>query len=77
MTFLAIGTYTETMPHVPVHGRTPRDFTLDPTGRFLLVANQDSDNIVTFRLDLQTGLPLEIAQSMAIPTPVCLQFMAD
>jgi 6-phosphogluconolactonase len=37
--------------HEPSRGRTPRSFVVDPTGDFLLVANQDSDNIVVFRID--------------------------
>ena len=30
-------------------GKTPRNFGIDPTGRYLLAANQDSDSIVVFR----------------------------
>ena len=33
--------------HEPTQGKTPRSFGIDPTGRFLLVANQDSDSVVT------------------------------
>jgi len=36
-------------------GKTPRFFTFDPTGRFLLVANQDSDNLVVFAVHPTTG----------------------
>jgi 6-phosphogluconolactonase len=36
-------------------GKTPRNFTLDGTGRFLLVANQDSDNLRLFAVDPETG----------------------
>jgi 6-phosphogluconolactonase len=63
------------LAHIPVHGRTPRDFILDPTGNFLLVASQDSDNIIVFRLNPQTGLPTSVAYNCEIPTPVCLQFL--
>ena len=37
------------------HGRNLRHFTIDPTGDFLSVANQDSDWIVVFQRDLVTG----------------------
>ncbi len=37
-------------------GRTPRNFTMDPSGSFLLVANQDTDNITVFKRDKKTGL---------------------
>lgn len=36
-------------------GRTPRNFNLSLDGRFLLVANQDSDEIRVFERDLVTG----------------------
>ena len=36
-------------------GETPRGFVIDPTGTFLLAANQNTDNIVTFRVDEATG----------------------
>ena len=38
-------------------GKEPRDFNIDPLGQWLLSANQDSHNIVPFKLDSQTGLP--------------------
>jgi 6-phosphogluconolactonase len=41
---------------VKSHGRTPRFFTLDPSGARMFVANEDSDNIVTFGIDQQTGM---------------------
>ena len=40
--------------HQSTEGRTPRYFGLDPTGSFLFAANQDTDTIVTFRVDTQT-----------------------
>jgi 6-phosphogluconolactonase len=39
----------------PTGGRIPRQFSLDPTGTFLLVANVDSHNVVVFRLNAETG----------------------
>src|SRR5258708_34016152 len=39
----------------PTMGKTPRNFTIDPAGRFLLAANQESSNIVVFRIDATTG----------------------
>ncbi len=41
--------------HVSTEGKWPRNFTIDPTGNFLLVANQHTDNVVTFKIDTQTG----------------------
>src|SRR5215208_3472816 len=45
----------ELVGHEPTRGKNPRHFSLDPTGDWLLVANQDSDSVVTFRRDLNTG----------------------
>jgi len=39
----------------PMLGKTPRFFTQDPAGAFLLVANQNSDNIAVFRANPHTG----------------------
>jgi 6-phosphogluconolactonase len=55
------------------HGKTPRSFALDPQGEWLLVANQDSDDVAIFRIDAQNGL-LTYLSSLEIPTPVCLKF---
>jgi 6-phosphogluconolactonase len=53
---------------------TPRNFAIDPTGAFLLVANQKSDNIVVFRLDQRTGGLSFTGQKVEVPSPVCLKF---
>lgn len=41
--------------HVSTGGAWPRNFGIDPDGGILLVANQQSDGIVTFRIDEATG----------------------
>ena len=57
------------------YGKNPRDFAIDPTGKFLLVANQDSDNILVFRIDQATGvLSLSRNRLDNIGNPVCLKF---
>jgi 6-phosphogluconolactonase len=55
-------------------GKTPRNFCLDPTGKFLLAANQNSNNIVVFRIDPLTGMPVPTGQTLSIPSPVCIVF---
>ncbi len=56
-------------------GKGPRDFTIDPTGSSLLVANQDSDNIVVYKLDQRTGALSNPIVSNGIMTPVCIEFL--
>ncbi|HMH21264.1 MAG TPA: lactonase family protein [Puia sp.] len=60
-----------------VLGNTPRNFIIDPTGRWLLVANQRSNNIVIFRIDPKTGLLKPLKKQVTIPSPVCLKMYLD
>jgi 6-phosphogluconolactonase len=41
--------------HESTRGETPRNFGLDPTGTFLLAANQDSGTVAVFRIDPSRG----------------------
>jgi 6-phosphogluconolactonase len=54
-------------------GNAPRNFLIDPTGQWLLVANQNSKNVVIFRIDPLTGLLTDTNKHLAIPAPVCLK----
>jgi 6-phosphogluconolactonase len=62
--------------HFPTQGKTPRNFEIDPTGSFLFVANQDTNNIVVFRIDPNSGRLTPTSQTLHVPSPVCLKFMA-
>jgi len=55
-------------------GKTPRNFMVDPTGNFLLAANQDSDNIIVFKRNKQTGV-LHKTDEIKVPKPVCLKMI--
>ena len=57
-------------------GKTPRGFGIDPTGNYLLAGNQDSDSVVTFRIDHETGSLSAVGQPLAIGSPVCVRFVA-
>ena len=63
--------------HVSTQGKTPRNFVLDPSGRVLLVANQNSDNIFTYRVDKQTGKLTATGQSVSLPTPMFVEVVPD
>ena len=60
--------------HQSCGGRTPRHFAADPTGRWLLVENQDSDNIVVLRIAEDTGRLTATGQVVEVGAPVCLVF---
>lgn len=59
--------------HQSTYGDHPRNFTLDPTGNFLIVANQVTNNIVVFKRDLKTGLLTKTGKEIKVPRPSCLQ----
>jgi 6-phosphogluconolactonase len=56
------------------HGKTPRFFALDPAGRFLFVADEDSDRIVPFRVDGPDGELLADGDPIGTGSPVCIVF---
>ncbi|SEK24867.1 6-phosphogluconolactonase [Stigmatella aurantiaca] len=58
--------------HVSTQGLWPRDFILDPTGTYLLVANQQSHTIVPFRRDPVTGKLTALGTSLAVTAPTSL-----
>ena len=55
-------------------GKTPRNFGLDPTERWMLVANQDSDNVSVFARNPVTGVLANQGKSFAVPAPMCILF---
>lgn len=59
-----------------VLGKTPRNFVLDPTGNFLLAANQNTNEVVIFKRDQKTGLLAPTEKRISIEKPVCLKFVA-
>ncbi|MBS1563235.1 MAG: lactonase family protein [Bacteroidetes bacterium] len=59
----------------PVEGKAPRNFNFDPSGNFLLVANQDTDNIVVFRRNKQTGLLTDTHERINVGNPVCIKWI--
>jgi 6-phosphogluconolactonase len=56
-------------------GKTPRHFVLDPAGQWLIAENQDSDNLVVFRVDAKTGKLVPTGESVGLGAPVCAAFM--
>jgi len=75
---LRFGSENETLEIIGRHktmGKTPRDINFDPTGNWLLAANQDSDSIAIFKVDKNTGMinPVHLAEN--IKSPVCLAWL--
>jgi 6-phosphogluconolactonase len=59
----------------PNEGRTPRDFTLDASGKWLLVAHQDSDTITIFNVNSYNGILSYHKTVENIESPVCLAWL--
>lgn len=59
--------------HQSTYGKGPRNFSLSPDDNYLLVANQHTNNIVSFKRDGTSGL-LEYLHQIKAPTPVCILF---
>ncbi|HEX7904943.1 MAG TPA: lactonase family protein [Chitinophagaceae bacterium] len=61
--------------HQSTLGKTPRNFNFDPSGNFLLVANQNSDEIVIFKRNKQTGLLTDTGKRIPVSKPVCIKWV--
>lgn len=57
-------------------GIVPRNFAIDPTGKYLLVAHQKSDNVVIFKRNKITGNLTDTGKRIQVGAPVCLVFGA-
>ena len=56
-------------------GVMPRNFKIDPTGSYLLAANQMSNNVVVYKIDGTSGRLSKTGAEIKVDTPVCLQFL--
>jgi len=62
-------------PRTSCGGKTPRNFTLDPTERWMLVANQGSSNLSVFARDPNTGVLSNDGKNYPAATPMCIVFV--
>lgn len=58
--------------HISTQGAWPRDFILDPTGAYVLVANQNSNNVATFKRDATTGKLSVLGTPLTLSAPTSL-----
>jgi 6-phosphogluconolactonase len=61
--------------HTKLKGKGPRNFTIDPTGRFLLVAAQRTDSIEVYSRNAKTGLLTPTGTEISVGNPVCLKWI--
>ncbi|MGL2963549.1 lactonase family protein [Flavobacterium sp. RSB2_4_14] len=55
-------------------GKGPRNFAIDPSGNFLLVAHQYTNEVVIFKINKTTGELSDSGKRIALCSPVCLVF---
>ena len=55
-------------------GKRPRHIALDPTEKWLLVANQDTDNLSVFARDAKTGKLANDGKNFPLSRPQCIVF---
>jgi 6-phosphogluconolactonase len=60
---------------IPTGGKTPRNFAIDPSGKWLLAANQDSNDIVTFRVNPKTGRLTPAGKTIEVNSPTIVDFV--
>jgi 6-phosphogluconolactonase len=61
--------------NVSTGGEIPRNFGIDPSGNYLLAGNQNSDTVVVFKINQETGIPEATGTVLDIPSPVCILYM--
>lgn len=63
--------------HVSSGGIHPRFFSIDPSGQFLITANQGSGDLFTFRIDPVSGALTRVGERVAVAAPVNFVFGPD
>lgn len=61
--------------HATAGIKVPRNFNLDPAGNFMLVANQDGDDVGVFKVTLD-AVPTPTGVTVKTAAPVCVKFVA-
>lgn len=55
--------------------KTPRNFAIEPTGKYMLVANQSGGDVIVFQIDPSTGKLTPTGAKVLVDSPVCVRFM--
>ena len=61
--------------HITGDIKTPRNFAVDPTGKWMLIASQDGGKVGVWELDAATGMGKETGSTAAVSRPVCVRFV--
>jgi len=53
----------------------PRDFNIDPSGKYLLAVGERSDEILLYKIDHETGKLTTTAAKIKLPAPGCILYI--
>jgi 6-phosphogluconolactonase len=59
----------------PPPASSPRNFNLDPTGKWLIAAHQGSNSIALFKVDPDTGKLTFTGTKHEVGGPCCVRFL--
>ncbi|MBM7617677.1 6-phosphogluconolactonase [Weissella uvarum] len=68
------GRELELIQRIKTEGHFPRDFNIDPTGQFIVVGHQFSDNLTLFEIDQTNGKLTLLDDTFYGPETVCVYF---
>lgn len=54
-------------------GNHPRTFAIDPSGKFLIVTNVKTSDVVVFKRDFKTGMLQQVGQNVKVENVSCVQ----
>jgi 6-phosphogluconolactonase len=55
--------------------KTPRNFAIEPTGKYMLVANQNGNDVISFAINQETGELTPTGSRVEVGAPVCVRFL--
>jgi len=61
--------------HQDTYGEIPRSFVIDPSGKFLIVANQSTNDLVVFKRNIKTGLLTKVSRITGLESPSSLKMI--
>lgn len=61
--------------HITGDIKIPRNFNVDPSGKWMLIASQDGNKVGVWEIDLKTGTGKATGDSVKVGSPVCVKFV--
>jgi 6-phosphogluconolactonase len=60
--------------HAAAGGRTPRNFSIDPTGQYVFSSNQDTEHVFVLKIDPKTGRLAPTGVQVPLANPGSIAF---